>query len=1116
MAVISVLSGDITLYDFDENNQGRIKWTGAATGTRTWNEAYSAILKAMDDAGNMDQGIPIEAVTPTQYRIINQWFIDDETVEHLKTGSASTSGWKDGTTEHILIIGADFATAFSDDDIGRTIVGGTTGDTGTLLDFNSQRGLLWIRPDDPATAGDEFDHPSEAYTIQNDAAAQVWQEDNDGGPSYVDLTTDFNDVGDADVNPFPVTEAVNDAMYIGFSQKFAKLVFDYANGTAGVGGTVAWEYYNGSGWSAVSGLTDGTAGFTTAVADGLTVTWTAPTNWAKTSINGSAQLYYIRARVTGTYSTNPVLDQGFIGGQGAGNFQEHARHGGGSAAGESGWSGVTSIGAIQDNTKAYIFREDPDAPAGSFNEVKVLATKGTDSWWPQSGHLDISVKTKEADSIFGANPDAPTTAIATFLMRQYSKTFSHFIAKSLATAGGETVVPFGTDDDLNNTSGHRTLATDAETGGGWGPSDVDTVIREQGNTDNKAVITAISGTGPNYTIEYYLIGTQEDFADDDILEDTGATKTITVFGAPSDTGPASLAVNPVFGATTQDINNGNGARPYSIRFDPASNPLADVYERQKYLTRRGSAAVLQGQLGEEYVGSEVQAQYSSQAGGNFVQGAKVYDQTTDAEGIIVADHDDGTSGDLIIKAVRGTFTNGNVVSDSPDPTQTLGAALQVDASPFAIVDETTDAQSAGGADVDPFPASEAVGDYFVIGAAKPFASVVIDIATSGVGGVGLWEYWNGTTWADLEAVSGFSDGTSDLTAAPGAQTLSFYPPLDWEKKTLIDGASKYGPLFMIRLRVTTIYGTNPVLDEVTIADFVTATLGTIRTIVPIPAAPFGTFAGGKFFGAPGVTLTIANLATGEDQSYQLVDDDGVTQIPPNTVTVAVANLVSGDFVSVYRRTGTNINKTQFTLAAGNNLGNTSIVVGSTIPTDNPSNANSKFRVLSLSGEEHRYRYASYTSATFTLSAASTGTDGGTGTTTTIVDAGATFQTDGVEPGDMVRNTTDGVSYSEVVSVDSENQLTVTNNGVTWASKGYSVNTLVENYNAGQNGYVPLIERQADATSENNKLVLASSIDIRVDVRRSSLSNPILPFTSDTTLSGSQTFTAIRTSDSIIT
>lgn len=1118
MAVLSILGGDITLYDFDENNQGRLKWTGSPTGKRSYLEVYSATLKEMDNSGNMDQGVPFRAVTPTQYEIRGKtgspWFIDDETIEHLTGASCFTNGWVSGTDEFILIIGADFNTAFSDADIGRTIVGGTTGDTGTLLDFNSARGLLWIRPDDPSNTGDEFDDPDEAYSIQNDGFTLAFNVSDPGGsPTWTDETANANSPGNGDWAIFPASEATGDYAAFGFSQEFSKLIFDNANGTAGVGGTVAWEYWNGSAWTALTGLTDGTSGFTASVADGQEVTWTAPTDWATTSLNSSAQLYWVRARVTGTYSTNPTYDQGFVGGQGAGNFARHGRHGEASVAGESGWAGLTSKGPIQPNSKAYIYMEDPDKPSGSQQTVRVVSTKGTDSWWPQEGHLDILVKTKEADSIIGPNPDFPTEAVATLLMRHYTNLYSHSIEARLGTGGGETVGVFSTADDTNFSDGYRSFTTDAETGGGWSSSDVGTVIQEQGNTDNKAIITSVTGTGPNYTVQYYPIYTGEDFADNDVIEDEAQTKTMTLDTTPIDVNAATVAITPTFGDTTENINNGNGARPYSIRTNPASTALSVIYPRWQYLVRRLSNTQLLGENGEEYLGNELQVEYNSQAGGNFVEGRKVYDQSTDAEGIIVADHDDGATGDLILKRVRGTFTDTNTISHSPSATQTLGHAASYDDSAGTFTDETSDAQSPGGADVNVLGDQN---DVFYIAAAEPFETVTVDIATSGVLGsaTGQWQYWNGSSWVSLEGEPNFSDGTSDFTAAPGNSDLVFAPPLDWTARSVNNSAV----LYHIRWIVQTANMTTPaVLNQISIADGVTATInGVPRTIVPVAAAPFGTFAGGKAFLAPGHCLTTANLVGADAQAYQLIDDDGNTQIPPNTVTMTVDNLAIGDSVFAARRNGNDIIKDQFQIDSGNNLGDTTVVVDTSIPTDNPTNANSKVYVVSLSNEEHRYRYASYSGVTFTLATASTGTATAGSNLTTITDAGATFVTDGVEPGDMVRNTTDGVSYSRVVTVDSETSLTVTDNGTSWSSQGYSVNTLVENYPVGQNSYVPIIERIADGTSESNSFVFGSSFDIKTVVRRSGLANPILPFEQDTTLSGTLTVTTIRNSDDIIT
>lgn len=138
---------------------------------------------------------------------------------------------------------------------------------------------------------------------------KVWQVD---GTTFVDETTDANSSGNADWTIFPSSEAAGDYAAIGFTKPFTKLVFDYANGTAGVGGAVTWEYWNGSAWTALTNVTDNTTGFTASVADTLSVSWTEPTDWAKRVLSSGKSLYYVRAKIDTVYTTNPVLDQGFI------------------------------------------------------------------------------------------------------------------------------------------------------------------------------------------------------------------------------------------------------------------------------------------------------------------------------------------------------------------------------------------------------------------------------------------------------------------------------------------------------------------------------------------------------------------------------------------------------------------------------------------------------------------------------------------------------------------------------------------------------------------------------------------------------------------------------------
>lgn len=150
-------------------------------------------------------------------------------------------------------------------------------------------------------------------TITAGTASEVWGVD---APSteFLDKTAGFNDATSANFSPFTfaAAEAINDYCAFGSIRKFSKLRFDSAGGTAGIGGVVAWEYWNGSSWTALSGVTDGTTGFTIAVVDGQDVTFTMPSDWDTTTISSGAELFFTRARVTTIYSTNPIYDQGFL------------------------------------------------------------------------------------------------------------------------------------------------------------------------------------------------------------------------------------------------------------------------------------------------------------------------------------------------------------------------------------------------------------------------------------------------------------------------------------------------------------------------------------------------------------------------------------------------------------------------------------------------------------------------------------------------------------------------------------------------------------------------------------------------------------------------------------
>lgn len=117
------------------------------------------------------------------------------------------------------------------------------------------------------------------------------------------------------------------------------------------------------------------------------------------------------------------------------------------------------------------------------------------------------------------------------------------------------------------------------------------------------------------------------------------------------------------------------------------------------------------------------------------------------------------------------------------------------------------------------------------------------------------------------------------------------------------------------------------------------------------SAPFGTLAGGKWFVAQGWWVT--GVMAADSKNYQLVSHTGVTETPPNSVTVSVGGVVVGDYVIVARDTGTDINTTEYTVTAS--AAATSVSVP-TLKADTPASG-----VIRIAGD--RYTYTSWTGTT---------------------------------------------------------------------------------------------------------------------------------------------------------
>ena len=129
----------------------RITYTGGFTGTiadsrYTVNELYSYLQDTFDEPAQMDDPVPMSAQTPTQYTIINLWFMDDDTVKALYSGSIQTNGWSFSAGNQTGITQVWYNAGGTDPDagdIGLPITDGSA--TGVLLDYDTARRVLWIR-----------------------------------------------------------------------------------------------------------------------------------------------------------------------------------------------------------------------------------------------------------------------------------------------------------------------------------------------------------------------------------------------------------------------------------------------------------------------------------------------------------------------------------------------------------------------------------------------------------------------------------------------------------------------------------------------------------------------------------------------------------------------------------------------------------------------------------------------------------------------------------------------------------------------------------------------------------------------------------------------------------
>lgn len=131
----------------------------AGTTVYSVNELYSWLMDTFDEQAYMDDPTPMSASTPTEYSMINGWFIDDESIKYLDGGAIDTSGWLDEI--RVLEFQESGYVDCVASDIGKVATGETTGDEGYLLAYDNTLRKWWIR----MLAADDLFDVSEVVNI---------------------------------------------------------------------------------------------------------------------------------------------------------------------------------------------------------------------------------------------------------------------------------------------------------------------------------------------------------------------------------------------------------------------------------------------------------------------------------------------------------------------------------------------------------------------------------------------------------------------------------------------------------------------------------------------------------------------------------------------------------------------------------------------------------------------------------------------------------------------------------------------------------------------------------------------------------------------------------------
>lgn len=127
-----------------------------------------------------------------------------------------------------------------------------------------------------------------------------------------------------------------------------------------------------------------------------------------------------------------------------------------------------------------------------------------------------------------------------------------------------------------------------------------------------------------------------------------------------------------------DVDGDGSNEEYYSQWDVGSQSINDLYERTKWIQRRGTSETIHGINGELFRGITHQIPYDTEASGPFVED-ELITWTGGGEGLLLALDDDGTTGNLYIQLTKGAAP----VDNTSLTGGTSGATALVNGAPTA-------------------------------------------------------------------------------------------------------------------------------------------------------------------------------------------------------------------------------------------------------------------------------------------------------------------------------------------------------------------------------------------------------------------------------------------------